>query len=79
MKILRSLELDQHMLEKLPQQLIADGRVNVAYKNYKKQDDILGCWLISCIIEEVLKKSMALIQLEILRWDNHMYQDQYLE
>lgn len=55
LKLLRSLELEEYVLHDPPLHELKDGVVNPAHKNWRKQDEMLGCWLMSYVSEDVLK------------------------
>lgn len=49
LKILRSLELDDHVFADSPSKYQFDRYVDPVSKNWKRQDEMLGYWLMSCM------------------------------
>lgn len=53
LKILKSFELDGYVKESLTE-FLKNGSLNLEYKFWEKQDEMMDCWLMSCMIDEIL-------------------------
>lgn len=57
-KTLKSLDLEDYMLKDPVIETIPNGNPNAMFKSWRKQDSMFGCWLMSCMTYEILKKSI---------------------
>lgn len=57
--ILRSLELNNYVINDPPKQKLNDGYSNLEFKSWHKQDEMLGCWLLLCMADETLKQILG--------------------
>lgn len=44
------------MLHDPPEKVNGDVVLNMQFKTWKRQDEMLGCWLITCMTDDILKQ-----------------------